>query len=198
MAEDNNNATEEVTDGAPDEEIIATENTEKVEEKKENENKGISEEELQKILEERDRKWQSRFDKVLREKKTQEEKAMTVEERMAKLEEERQQERLSWARKEAKAKAQIQDDLDEAVRKYTSNDPEEISEGADAIRTAFDSTVAEYTKRIEELEKQLKYGSKPPAGGGKGESEVMSKEDFNNLSPREQNAYITKGGKIEE
>ena len=63
------------------------------------------------------------------------------------------------------------------------------------------SAVMEYTKglrsKIDELEKVQKYGGKPPAGGGKGGAKVISEAEYNEMSPKEQYAYITGGGQLE-
>ena len=50
--------------------------------------------------------------------------------------------------------------------------------------------------KIGELEKTQKYGSKPPTGGGKGDGKIISEADYNELSPKEQYAFITGGGQI--
>jgi len=142
---------------------------------------------VNKMLEERDKKWQSRFDKILAEKKAEETKAMTVEDRIKQLEEERQRERLDWSRKEAKAQAQIDDDLETAILAYSSTDPERIAEGARGIREMFDKTIAEYKARIEELEKNQRFSSGPVKGGGK------SQQGLSNMSFDELMAYAAQG-----
>ena len=142
---------------------------------------------VNKMLEERDKKWQSRFDKILAEKKAEETKAMTVEDRIKQLEEERQRERLDWSRKEAKAQAQIDDDLETAILAYSSTDPERIAEGARGIREMFDKTIAEYKTRIEELEKNQRFSSGPIKGGGK------SQQGLSNMSFDELMAYAAQG-----
>ena len=142
---------------------------------------------VNKMLEERDKKWQSRFDKILAEKKAEETKAMTVEDRIKQLEEERQRERLDWSRKEAKAQAQIDDDLETAILAYSSTDPEKIAEGARGIREVFDKTIAEYKTRIEELEKNQRFSSRPIKGGGK------SQQGLSNMSFDELMAYAAQG-----
>lgn len=77
--------------------------------------------------------WQSRFDKLVTEKKTVDTKAMTVEQRLAQIEAERQAERLSFARERARNKAQIDEDFEKAIKLYGSDKEEEITAGADAI-----------------------------------------------------------------
>lgn len=77
--------------------------------------------------------WQSRFDKLVTEKKTVDTKAMTVEQRLAQIEAERQAERLSFTRERARNKAQIDEDFERAIKLYSSDKEEEITAGADAI-----------------------------------------------------------------
>ena len=50
--------------------------------------------------------------------------------------------------------------------------------------------------KIDELEKTQKYGSKPPSGGGEGTGAMMTYEEFAQLSPKEQAAFMSKGGRI--
>jgi formate dehydrogenase maturation protein FdhE len=146
---------------------IDPEKAEVQEQQEKKEQQGISPEDVRVMIEDERKKWQSRFDQILAEKKAEENKAMTVEQRIEQLERERQQERLEWSRKEAKASAQIDDELEQAVRAYASDEPTKIAEGAKEIRRLIDSAVQEYKTKIEELEKQLKYGGKTPVGGGK-------------------------------
>lgn len=77
--------------------------------------------------------WQSRFDKLVTEKKTVDTKAMTVEQRLAQIEAERQAERLSFTRERARNKAQIDEDFERAIKLYGSDKEDEITAGADAI-----------------------------------------------------------------
>ena len=85
-------------------------------------------------LEAKNREWQSRFDQVLTEKKTVDQKALTVEERMAHLEAERKAERLDWTRKEWKMQAGLDDDVHSAILDYASEDGERIKSGAGKIK----------------------------------------------------------------
>ena len=186
---------EEIKDGAQETEIVESEG--KQEEPKAEAQEVFGKDDLTKLLEERDRKWQSKFDKVLAEKKAEEDKAMTVEQRIEQLERERQRERVEWSRKEARARAEIDDDLDEAIRLYASSDPDEIGDGATKIKQLFGARISKYTSRIDELEKQLKYGGKPPAGGGKGDGKAISETEYAKMSPKEQFAFVTGGGQIE-
>lgn len=115
--------------------------------------------------------WQSRFDTVVAEKKTVEGKALTVEQRLEQIEQERQRERLEWSRKEAKAKAQINDELDNAVKLYASNDPEDIATGAGKIKEMIDALIKTETEKAvkEALEK---IGSQPTPKGGANNTEI--------------------------
>jgi PHD/YefM family antitoxin component YafN of YafNO toxin-antitoxin module len=126
---------------------------------------GLTEESVKKMLEETNRAWQSRFDKVLTEKKQTEVKATTVEERIAQIEAERAAERIAWARKEARAKAGIDDELEMAMGEYMSTDAEAISSGADKIKGLWAKREAEYKSKIEQLEKQIKFGAPSPKNG---------------------------------
>lgn len=121
--------------------------------------------ELEAKLAEKDKAWQSRFDKVLNEKKQTETKATTVEERLAQIERERAEERTAWARKEARAKAGIDDEFESAVLEYASSDPEKISGAADKLKAMWAKKEAAYKAEIEQLQKQNKYGAKAPSAG---------------------------------
>lgn len=168
-------------------EVDQIEATEQQDAATDNQEQTIDMDAVNKMLEERDKKWQSRFDKILAEKKAEETKAMTVEDRIKQLEEERQRERLDWSRKEAKAQAQIDDDLETAILAYSSTDPEKIAEGAKGIRAVFDKTIAEYKTRIEELEKNQRFSSGPVKGGGK------PTQGLSNMSFDELMAYAAQG-----
>lgn len=133
---------------------------------------GISKEELDAKIAEINKTWQSRFDTVLGEKKAVEGKAMTVEQRMEQLEREREAERLGFAREKAKLGAKIEDELDGAIRLYSSSKPEEIASGAEAIRGYFEKMRSDF-----EAEKQqaiqdalAKAGAQPRPKGGQDEN----------------------------
>lgn len=145
----------------------------------------LSEAQVREMLEEERKKWQSRFDTILAEKKQEEAKAMTVEERIKQLEEERQKERLEWARKEAKATARIDEDLELGILSYASNDSQKIQDGAKAIRNYIDAQIATYKTKCEELEKQVKYVGAAPTGGGQGAS-----LDFASMAIDEVTAFV--------
>lgn len=153
--------------------------------------------EIRKALEESDKKWQSRFDKVLTEKKTVENAKLSVEERVAKVEQERAQERREWARKEARAKATISDEMEAAIQLFNADDPDEIGKGAIEIRKLIDAETAPLKAKIEEYEKKAKYGSNPPAGGGAGGGLVITLDELNKMSPIARAEYFKKGGRVE-
>ena len=125
----------------------------------------VSVTDLKALLEENNKKWQSKFDTVLTEKKAVEGKALTTEQRLELIERERQEERLSWSRKEAKAKAQIDDELDSAIKLYSSNDSDKIQEGATLLRSTIDKVMAQ---KIDLAVAQAleKAGSQPKPRGG--------------------------------
>jgi len=153
--------------------------------------------EIKKAVEEANKKWQSRFDTVLGEKKAVEGKALTVEQRLEQIEQERQRERLDWSRKEAKAKAQIDDALDEAIRSYAGTDPDGIASGAQGIREMIDSLVK--IKTDEAVKTALeKIGSQPPPKGGQSGVKTMALAEFNKLDGKAQNAFMGGGGTLVE
>jgi len=150
----------------------------------------VSVSDLKALLEENNKKWQSKFDTVLTEKKAVEGKALTTEQRIEMIEKERLEERLSWSRKEAKAKAQIDDELETAILAYTSNDITKIQEGASQLRSTIDKLMASKDSKIQELEQtilELK-GSQPKPKGG---SDVS--KGFDNMTQDEVMQYARKG-----
>lgn len=140
--------------------------------------KGLTMDDVKKLMEEERRKYQSQLDKVIAEKKTVESKALTVEERMAHLEAERKSERLTWARDAAKAKAGIDADLESAILSYASDDASSISESAEKIAKYKAAIEAPLKARIEELEKKLQYGAKAPAAGSSGAVDFAKMTQF--------------------
>lgn len=139
--------------------------------------KGLTPEDVQKLIAEAvgetNKNWQSKFDKVLTEKKQTETKALTVEEQIAQLKAEREREKIDWTRKEAKAKAGIDDELEQAIGSYLSTDSEAIADGArglaEYVKAKQAPLIEENTAlkaKVSELEKKLTYGGRVPAGGG--------------------------------
>ena len=148
-------------------------------------------------LEEARKKWQSKIDTILSEKQTESKAKETLEEKVARLERERIEEKIGYVRESAKAKAKIDDELESALKAYFSTDVDSIQDGASKIAEYWQNKEAQYQAKIDELEKRVKYGTKaPPASSGNGQ--VMTLAEFNKLSPKERTAYMAKGGTIGE
>jgi hypothetical protein len=171
----------------------ATEPTQKAE--------GVSKEDLEALvaskLDENNRKWQSKFDTILGEKKAVEGKALTVEQRMEQLEREREAERLGFTREKAKLSAKIDDELEGAIRLYGSSKADEITSGASGIRAYIEKLNAAHeadkSKAIEEA--LAKVGAQPRPRAGK-DQKVMANADFEKLAPKERAEYMASGGTI--
>jgi hypothetical protein len=148
-------------------------------------------------IDEVNRKWQSKFDTILGEKKAVEGKALTVEQQIAQLREEREAERLGFVRDKARLSAKIEDELESAIRLYGSSKADEITSGADGIRSYFEKLNAAHeadkAKAIEEALK--KVGAQPRPQAGK-DQKVMTLTDFNKLAPQERAAYMAAGGAV--
>lgn len=162
---------------------------------------GISKKELEELLarnnDELNRKWQSKVDTVIGEKKAVERKALTVEQRIEQIEREREAERLSFARERAKLGAKIDDELDAAIGLYRSNNIEEIGKGAEAIKAFFEKMKAahEADKEAAIKEALAQAGAQPRPRAGK-DQKVMSAADFEKLAPKERAEYMASGGTI--
>lgn len=144
-------------------------------------------------LAENDKKWQSRFDKVLTEKKQVESKTLTVEERMAQLESERAAERLAWTRKEHKLSAGFDDEMHAAMLDYASADPDKIADGAAKIKAMLDAKDKSYGAKIAELEAKIKWGdTAPPAGSSSANS--ITREAFDKMDAKSRAAFMAKPG----
>lgn len=146
-------------------------------------------------IDEVNRKWQSKFDTILGEKKTVEQGKMTVEQRMEQLEREREAERLGFTRERAKLSAKIDDELDGAIRLYGSSKADEITSGAEAIRAYFEKlNAAHEAEKAKAIEDALaKVGAQPKPKAGK-DQKVITTSDFNKLTPKERAAYMASGG----
>ena len=149
--------------------------------------------------EEINKTWQSRFDKLVTEKKTVDTKAMTVEQRLAQIEAERQAERLSFARERARNKAQIDENFERAIKLYGSDKEEEITAGAEAISNFIQemkkSFEAEKAKAVQDALVQAGIQKKPITGST---TNTLTLAEFNKLAPKEQADYMAKGGKLQE
>ena len=143
--------------------------------------------------------WQSRFDKLVTEKKTVDTKAMTVEQRLAQIEAERQAERLSFTRERARNKAQIDEDFERAIKLYGSDKEEEITAGADAIASYVQnlkkSFEEEKAKAVQEALVQAGIQKRPITGST---TNTLTLAEFNKLAPKEQADYMAKVGKLQE
>lgn len=148
-------------------------------------------------IDENNRKWQSKFDTVLTEKKTVEGKALTVEQRMEQLEREREAERLGFAREKAKLGAKIDDELDGAIRLYGSSKADEITSGAEAIRAYFEKLNAAHEEDKAKAVKEAlaKVGAQLPPKAGK-DQKVLQLSEFNKLSPKDRASYMASGGVV--
>lgn len=149
--------------------------------------------------EEINKKWQSRFDKLVTEKNTVDTKAMTVEQRLAQIEAERQAERLSFTRERARNKAQIDENFERAIKLYGSDKEEEITAGAEAISNFIQEMKkgfeAEKAKAVQEALVQAGIQKKPITGST---TNTLTLAEFNKLAPKEQADYMAKGGKLQE
>ena len=143
--------------------------------------------------------WQSRFDKLVTEKKTVDTKAMTVEQRLAQIEAERQAERLSFTRERARNKAQIDEDFERAIKLYGSDKEDEITAGADAIASFVqnlkNSFEEEKAKAVQEALVQAGIQKRPITGST---TNTLTLAEFNKLAPKEQAEYMAKVGKLQE
>lgn len=129
---------------------------------------GLTKEDLEARIDKVNKEWQSRFDKLLSEKKEKENQALTVEQRIEQIEREREAERLSFARERAKLGAKIDDELDAAIELYRSSNPEEIGKGAEAIGAYFEKMKAahEADKEAAVKEALAQAGAQPKPRGG--------------------------------
>ena len=114
------------------------------------------------------RKWQSKIDQLISEKTAVSKEKETTEERLARIEQEREMERLSIARKEAKYQAGLDDDFFDAALALGTGDVEKITGGALELKKWLDS-------KIEELAVQ-KYEKMVAEKYGKGKAPVKSTE----------------------
>ena len=129
---------------------------------------GLTKEDLEARIDKVNKEWQSRFDKLLSEKKEKENQALTVEQRIEQVEREREAERLSFARERAKLGAKIDDELDAAIELYRSDNPEEIGKGAESIKAFFEKMKAahEADKEAAVKEALAQAGAQPKPKGG--------------------------------
>jgi len=152
----------EEINGAADQQIVENAEVKPVKEA------GLTKEDLEARIDKVNKEWQSRFDKLLSEKKEKENQALTVEQRIEQVEREREAERLSFARERAKLGAKIDDELDAAIGLYRSDNPEEIVKGAESIKAFFEKMKAahEADKEAAIKEALAQAGAQPKPKGG--------------------------------
>ena len=141
---------------------------------------GLTKADLEARIDKVNKEWQSRFDKLLSEKKEKENQALTVEQRIEQVEREREAERLSFARERAKLGAKIDDELDAAIGLYRSSNPEEIGKGAESIRAFFEKMKAahEADKEAAIKEALAQAGAQPKPKGGSDTMTEITRESL--------------------
>ncbi len=146
---------------------------------------GLTEEQVQKLLAERDKKWQSKFDKLLQEKKETETKSKTAEERIAEIERRYEQERRSRVRERAISSAKLDAEFVEAAQALNSDDEESITNGASRLSELLEEIAERRAKeRLEaEINKRFPKDKEPPRGGKKVED--MTYQELMQLSDSE-------------
>lgn len=174
--------------GAADQQIVenAEVKTEPVKEA------GLTKEDLEARIDKVNKEWQSRFDKLLSEKKEKENQALTVEQRIEQVEREREAERLSFARERAKLGAKIDDELDAAIGLYRSSNPEEIGKGAESINAFFEKMKAahEADKEAAIKEALAQAGAQPKPKGGSDTMTEITRESLK--TPEGRRAMLEK------
>jgi hypothetical protein len=144
---------------------------------------GLTEEQVEKLLQDRDKKWQSKFDKLLQEKKETETKSKTAEERIAEIERKYEQERLGRVRERAISGAQLDSDVVEAAQALLSADEESVNSGASKLSELLKSRAeAMANERIEaEIAKRFPKDKGKPSSG-KSEPGLLSLEELREKS----------------
>lgn len=180
----------EEINGAAEKQI--EENAEKKPEQSIEKAAGLTEKDLETRLERVNKEWQSRFDKLLSEKKEKENQALTVEQRIEQVEREREAERLSFARERAKLGAKIDDELDAAIGLYRSSNPEEIGKGAESINAFFEKMKAahEADKEAAIKEALAQAGAQPKPKGGSDTMTEITRESLK--TPEGRKAMLEK------
>ena len=153
---------------------------------------GLTKDDLEARIDKVNKEWQSRFDKLLSEKKEKENQALTVEQRIEQVEREREAERLSFARERAKLGAKIDDELDAAIGLYRSSNPEEIGNGAESIKAFFEKMKAahEADKEAAIKEALAQAGAQPKPKGGSDTMTEITRESLK--TPEGRKAMLEK------
>ena len=176
----------EEINGAADQQIVENAEVKPVKEA------GLTKEDLEARIDKVNKEWQSRFDKLLSEKKEKENQALTVEQRIEQVEREREAERLSFARERAKLGAKIDDELDAAIGLYRSSNPEEIGKGAESINAFFEKMKAahEADKEAAIKEALAQAGAQPKPKGGSDTMTEITRESLK--TPEGRRAMLEK------
>jgi hypothetical protein len=179
-------ADEQDAQGAPEEETSEAEG-----EQQEQQNvDALTKEQVEELLQERDRKWQSRFDKLLQEKKQQEE--ATEREKMS-AEEKIEQLRQEWERsKQEAARARLENRAQAAIAEAGIPSPPRLSAYVGETEDETDELVGNYVDWYkqqvaqQELEKAKANGRKPRSAN---KLETMTFDDLNEMTRKEVEAF---------
>lgn len=197
---------EQNANGADESQIEGDAN--KTEESGEDSPQGLTQEQVEKLLqdrmEKRDREWQSKFDKLLEEKKQTETKSKTAEERMSELEQKYEAERIGRVRERAISGARLDSDVVTAAESLLSKDEESVNSGAQKLSELIAERAEKLAnERLEaEIEKRFPKDKRKPQDGKRGgeitydELVNMSEEELKQI-PRAQRLAIIEKAKQE-
>ena len=144
------------------------------EDPKPDEPKGMTEEKLAELIgekvkeatEKERREWQSRFDKILEEKKTVEKAKETTEQRIERIERERQAEKLSYTRERAFAAQELDLGILEMAQRIVSDNEDTIKSGVMDFSGWLKDAIEKRAQEISKDAYEKKYaGTKPPQRG---------------------------------
>ena len=153
----------------------------------ESKSEGLTEDGVKAMLEERDRTWQSRFDKLLKEKKETETKSKTAEERIADIERRYEEERLGRTRERVLHETALDASVVDAAREFLGNDEEGIRTGASRLKEYIAKQIEAGVKAGVDQEVNRRFKDAPkPQGGAPGTE--MSKEEFVALTDEQYQA----------
>lgn len=88
---------------------------------------------IKEAVAETNKTWQSRFDKLREEKETEKKAKETTEERIARIEKEREDERIGFAREKAIARSGVDDAVFAYAEQIASRNVEQIQAGVDGL-----------------------------------------------------------------
>lgn len=146
---------------------------------------GLTEEQvnamLERRLEDNNRKWQSRFDQLLKEKKDTETKSKTAEQQIAELRQQWEQERVGRTRERVLHEANLDASLMDAMQEFLSNDDEGIKNGASQLQKYIQEKIDAGIKAGVEAEVSKRFEKAPkPQGGPQGGE--MTEQEFLELT----------------